>query len=423
MRINTFFSVVFYIFTFQVISAQYSSIDSLKSMRIDYYLSGNLESYSLSFRKAYIISHHTFNPASYLSTNNLGSNKIEICDSASGVLLYTKSFCTLFDEWLHSSEANIINKSFEQSICIPLPNKSFYLKFYDRDSLNNFQLKDSFVIQPESYFNETFNINTQYSIIHKGNDPKKALDIAFIAEGFTLNQMESFKSQTVQLTKFLLETEPFSKYKNKINCYAIESPSIDSGADVPASNSWKNTALESSFYTFDCERYIMTTSYFKTMDFACNTPFDIIVILVNTDIYGGGGIFNHYATVTTKNEYNKTVVVHELGHLLAGLADEYTGNGMTSSFYKLNVEPWEPNITNLIDFKSKWQYMLNKNTPIPTPDNKKYLQSLGVFEGAGYLTKGMYRPAVDCRMHSNEAKSFCRVCEHTLENMLLYYCK
>ena len=94
------------------------------------------------------------------------------------------------------------------------------------------------------------------------------------------------------------------------------------------------------------------------------------------------------------------------------------------TYYPSDSEPWEPNITTLADFKSKWSNMLLPGTPIPTPKSdckETQYTRVGVFEGAGYMCKGVYRPAQECRMKVNDVPAFCPVCQRAIERMIRYY--
>lgn len=101
-------------------------------------------------------------------------------------------------------------------------------------------------------------------------------------------------------------------------------------------------------------------------------PYEHIIILANTDVYGGGGIYNSYTLTTAHHPMFKPVVVHEFGHSFAGLADEYfyEDDTMTDT-YPLDIEPWEQNISTRVDFTSKWENILPSDTPIPTPIAEK----------------------------------------------------
>jgi hypothetical protein len=97
-----------------------------------------------------------------------------------------------------------------------------------------------------------------------------------------------------------------------------------------------------------------------------------------------------------------------------------TGDVMDDT-YPLNVEPWEPNITTRVNFASKWEDMLRKGTPVPTPESDRNRYPVGLYEGAAYVAKGIYRPAYDCRMRTNQCPSFCPVCQRALRRLIDYY--
>jgi hypothetical protein len=92
-------------------------------------------------------------------------------------------------------------------------------------------------------------------------------------------------------------------------------------------------------------------------------------------------------------------------------------------FYPLKVEPWEPNITALVNFDSKWKKMIKSGIPVPTPAEEKYNNVTGLFEGGGYSAKGIFRPEMDCRMKSNGNKGYCSVCQEAVRKMIEFYIK
>lgn len=219
-------------------------------------------------------------------------------------------------------------------------------------------------------------------------------------EGYTNDEMEDFIATCEFYGKALFNYEPYKEYKDKINIWAVLAPSKESGSDIPADSIWVNTIFNSNYYTFDSERYIMVEDYQTVRDVAANAPCDQIYILANHDKYGGGAIYNFYSLTAVKNVSSEKVFIHELAHGLAGVADEYVDASTYNEFYPLNVEPWEPNITTLVNFESKWKNLLDKDTPVPTPVEEKYKDKLGVFEGGGYVAKGVYRPTQQSIMNS-----------------------
>jgi hypothetical protein len=204
----------------------------------------------------------------------------------------------------------------------------------------------------------------------------------------------------------------------------VLAPSAESGTDIPGENIWKNTILNSSFYTFDSERYLMTNDNKSVRNLAANAPYDQIYILVNSSKYGGGAIYNFYSTSVNSNKSSAKIFVHEFGHGFAALADEYDdGSTSFNDMYPLSLEPWEPNITTLVKFETKWKGMLPANTPIPTPLAGASPLQLGVYEGAGYVAKGVYRPTPDCLMRTFKGDKFCPVCSAAIQRMIDFYTK
>ena len=115
-------------------------------------------------------------------------------------------------------------------------------------------------------------------------------------------------------------------------------------------------------------------------------------------------------------------MVHEFGHSFGGLADEYFyDEDVMNGLYPLSIEPWEQNITTRVNFASKWEDMLTKDTPVPTPVADKAKYPTGVYEGGGYSAKGIYRPAFDCRMRTNEYPTFCPVCQRSIKRIIEFY--
>lgn len=205
-------------------------------------------------------------------------------------------FSTLFMEWQTTEEAKTVKKSFEGSVRFPFPKSKATLEIYRRDKRGNFVKKLEYNIDPQSYFivKEMKYKFPNFKVHYSGNSNQK-LDIVFVPEGYTKDEMGKFKKDCERLSKALFSYEPFSNYENSINIWGVEAESKDSGTDIPGENVWKNTIMSSNFYTFDSERYLMTTNYFDVRDIAANAPYDQIYIIVNTSKYGGGAIYNYYS--------------------------------------------------------------------------------------------------------------------------------
>ena len=422
MSKSTSLLILFLIFCSAVFSQQYSGYFTDKACRVDFNLCGNSTQTNVFLVK---IKQEPFwgGRHSNLSNDlNLGDFRFRLLDSISGKQIYVDGFCALFHEWQSTPEAKSTSKSFEQTIQFPFPKNTATLVIEKRLDLDRWQELFSYKLAPtDKLIQQTKSKEIPVKTITRTVSSEKAIDIAVIAEGYTAKDQQKFYKDAQQLAQNLLTHEPFTKYKGRINIYAIAAPSEESGISMPQDENWKNTAVGSHFFTFYEKRYLTTPNSFKLRDLAALVPYDAIYVLANTSTYGGGGIYNFYALTTADNDLAKQVTVHEFGHSFAGLADEYFyDKDVLDDTYDIKKEPWEPNISSLVQFDRKWKSELPSGIQIPTSLNDSTKTKIGVFEGAGYLIKGLYRPYFDCRMRTNKAPEFCPVCKQAIEKMILF---
>jgi len=354
-----------------------------------------------------------------------GNFKYEVYDDASGLLIYSRGFSSLFQEWQTTAEAKTLSRSFYEVATMPYPKNRIKFTISGRKRDGTFSELFDIKIDPSDYFiRKEKPIDVATSFMKKGGDPHSSVDIAFIAEGYRKDEMDKFHADVKKMTNCLFSEEPFKSYEDRFNIMAVDAVSQDSGTDVPGEGIYVNTALNSSFYTFDLDRYLTTQDIKTVNDYAAAVPHDAIIVLINTTRYGGGGVYNYYSGMSSGNILSDKVFVHEFGHGFAGLADEYYSSTVAyEEFYPLDVEPWEPNITTMVDFSSKWKKDLVKGTPVPTPAEDKYTNVTGVFEGGGYSAKGIFRSEMECRMKSNGPKGYCTVCSKAIKEMIGFYIK
>jgi hypothetical protein len=396
-----------------------------KTLRIDYYHTGNSgqETYSIDQVKS-----EPFwggSQVALIDTLNYGEYYFKAYDVRSNKLLFSHGFCALFDEWQYTDEAKKTTRTFTETLIMPFPKNDIRIELFSRNFMGIYEKKFEYTIEVKSYFisDERQMVYPVYDALLFGDTAKK-IDIVILPEGYTASEMDSFKSDCDKFTAELFTFEPYSRNRDKFNIRAVLSPSAESGTDIPGEKIWKNTLMNSSFYTFDSERYLMTYDNKSVRNLAANAPYDQIYILVNSKKYGGGAIYNYYSTSVNSNASSAKIFVHEFGHGFAALADEYDdGSTSFNDIYPLNIEPWEPNITTLVNFETKWKGMLPTGTPVPTPLENSPTMQLGVYEGAGYVAKGVYRPVPDCLMRSFKGDKFCPVCSAAIQKMLDYYSK
>ncbi len=418
-----FFVFLTAVFLFQNIAAQdFNKYFTDGSLRFDYYRTGNAQKEIISNDEMF---HEPFWGGSHknlIDTFDLGNYKFEVRDSLTGTLIYSRGFSSLFREWRFTPEAKKINRSFSETVVFPFPKNTVKLLFYNRKHDGSWGKEYACYINPDDYFIiKRQNRKERNFKIHGSRTPDKALDIVLLSEGYTQEEMQKFMDDARRFKDFLLKTPPFDKLADKINVWVVPAPSPESGTDIPGKGIWKNTLFDSHFYTFGTERYLNTLNNKRVRDLAGNAPYDQIYILANTTKYGGAGIFNYYSICAAGNKFSPQVFVHEFGHAFAGLGDEYyDADASNENFYDTKVEPWEPNLTTLVHFDKKWKAMVDKDTPIPTPDTRKYNGVTGVFEGGGYKAKGVYRPQRTCMMKELSA-GFCPVCTKAILDMLAFY--
>lgn len=395
-----------------------------KSLRIDYIFNGNAVKQEicldgLSSLPSWAGRKH------HLSELPLqGNGQIVLRDVASGSIIYKTSFSSLFQEWLETDEAKNVTKGSENTFLVPYPLHPTEVEITLLDPRRNVRTSMKHVVDPDDILihqKGTTHITPHKYLLQSGSTDK-CIDVAILAEGYTPAEMEVFYKDAAIACESLFSHEPFKSMKSRFNMVAVASSSEDSGVSIPRLGEWKQTALGSHFSTFYSDRYLTTSRVKAIHDALAGIPYEHIIILANTDEYGGGGIYNSYTLTTAHHPKFRPVVVHEFGHSFGGLADEYFyDNDVMTDTYPLDVEPWEQNISTKVNFASKWEDMLVKETPIPTPTNESKKYPVGVFEGGGYSAKNIYRPADDCRMRTNEYPTFCPVCQRSIQRVIGFY--
>ena len=390
-------------------------------LRFDYILSGNHSSATILAGETKKEKMWSGSLNNLVDKSNRGTYRFEVYDEISGELLFSKGFSPLFQEWQSIAEAKVIDKAFYQVIRFPFPRKNVRLKIEKRNFNGKFSEIYVKIINPEDYFitNESV-LDIPVEKIYYSGEAAHKVDIAILAEGYTKEEMVKFIRDAQRLTDSLFSVAPFSQMKESFNVYALETPSFESGTDIPGERIYRNTLYNSTFYTFDISRYLTTPDMKTIHDMAAVVPYDQLIILVNSSRYGGGGFYNFVNVCTSDHKLSPNVFIHEFGHGFAGLGDEYyTSEVAYEDYYNLKVEPWEPNLTTMVDFASKWKEMTDDSTPVPTPRGGKYESKVGAFEGGGYLSKGIFSPMENCRMKSNESATFCPVCQRAIRGVII----
>ena len=393
------------------------------TMRVNFVLAGDAETTRFFLSDILREPYWGGSQINLVDTFHYGDYFFTLHDVETGKLIFSRGFSTLFREWQTIPEAEEIQKAFSNALRFPYPRNPFKLEVFLRRKDQTMKELISLQIDPSDPQIKVLNPgNVKVRSLIDNGPYENSLDLVIIAEGYRKQEMRKFTKDAKRLTEYLFSIDPFSLYRHKFNVRLIYSESPESGTDFPGEGIWRNTVVNSNFYTFGIERYLTSTDFWTISDIASRVPYDQIIILVNSDKYGGGGIFNFYTITSTGHTASAGVLVHELGHSFAGLGDEYyTSDVSYEGFYDLNYEPWEPNLTTLQKFSSKWMDMVPSGVPVPTPVSKEYDGIVGVFEGGGYVAKGIFRPQIDCIMKNNSAPEFCLVCRRAIEKMIIFH--
>ncbi len=262
----------------------------------------------------------------------------------------------------------------------------------------------------------------------RGANSANRVDILVLGDGYTTAQQGLFGTHVAALKTAMFAVTPYKEYENFVNWQSGFIASAQSGADHPpyqagctttaccadtaaqgdgAAGTFVTTALDGRYCTNQIHR-LLTVSSAKVFAAAAAYPdWDKILVTVNDPLYGGAG--GTYA-VTSANASASLIVIHEYGHSFHKLADEYTTPypGFPACSDLPGGSACEVNVTNQTDAGLvKWRSWFTPGIQIPTPASTA---GTGLFEGARYLTSGMYRPTSNSCLMRSLGTSFCSVC-------------
>ena len=377
------------------------------TLRLDYVFAGNSQCQDI------YVDQLSMSPRWYGRRHHLGElplkgcGSITVTDSQSGKVVYRHSFATLFQEWLSTDEAKKTRKSFENVFLIPFPKQPVRIHVELRNYHDQVMTEMTHEVDPQDIMIRHLRQQTPFVTLQQADDTTRCIHIAYVAEGYTQEQMDQYLDDCRTAMNALFAHEPFKALRGRFNVVALLSPSVDTDVSQPGEGIWLDTALDSHFDTFYMTRYLTTLHLKRLHNVLACTPYEHIIVLANTEHYGGGGIYNSYNLSYTRGMHFRPVVVHEFGHSFGGLGVEYP-YGDNDPMYFADTEPWEPNLTTSTKNPAKWQDLIDQGRA-------------GLVEGGGYMSKGVWRGQKDCRMRTNEHPDFCTVCQQALTRLIDFY--
>lgn len=234
-------------------------------------------------------------------------------------------------------------------------------------------------------------------VIHKTGDDKENFVIVIMGDGYTAGQQDQFLEDATQKARGMLTWSPYKEYSDRINIYAVQAVSNESGIGVYGGKS-PDTYFHVKVYGKAAgftnggderakalrieleENYLDEGANVGTIHILCN----------DTGSYGAS--VNSLFSFSTNSSDNSTgtVMAHEVAHSIGGLGDEY--ERYTN----------KPNTSDTAD-----------------PEKIKWSKLLG-FRGIGITTAGTdtaFAPSRECMMRWL-GQPFCEVCKMELARKL-----
>lgn len=444
-----------------------SALGSPRTLRLDYFHTGNANEESFALESLVLEGQWPGRPDCAIDKTGLGKYLFEVRDAATDRLLYSLGFASIYGEWETTPEAKTKRQTFHESLRFPRPSGAVRVVVKKRGPRNEWVEKWSIPINPGGVIKESAGLSAKARVwaVIKNGEPANKVDVLLLGDGYTAAEMSKWHSDARHIASLLFAQSPFKERRADFNVWAIDTPAAKSGVSRPSEGIRVESPIGASYDAFDSERYVLVFDNKRLREIASAAPYEFMGIVVNDRKYGGGGIHNLYATTAADNAFTPYIFVHEFGHHLAGLADEYYTSDVAYEKTSARPEPWEPNVT--ADPKaSKWHDLLTPGTPLPTPWSKarfeamqkdiqekrqairaekrpeqemealfrkerdaltkllrsdRYARSVGTFEGANYEVTGYYRPQVDCTMFSRNSVGFCAVCRRAIERVIDVY--
>jgi len=446
-----------------------ATADNPRTLRIDYYHSGNADNEIFSLDRVVLeplpFSGNLNQPVDHTLR---GKYSFEVVDPGTGEAVWSRSFSSIYGEWETTGEAREMNRTFHESVRLPNQESEFDLALKKRGAGNRFVEIWRIRVDPDDYLvhRETAAYADEVVAIEVNGDPATKVDVLLLGDGYTADEQDAFVAKARELTELLFATSPFRDRREDFNIWALAPAANESGVSRPSTGTYKDSPLGATYDAFRSERYILTNNNNDWRRIASSVPYDFVEILTNSDIYGGGGIYGLFSTAAANSEWAGYLFIHEFGHHFAGLADEYYTSSVAYEAPAEIIEPYEPNVTALLDPGNlKWKHLVDADTPLPTPwpkeayeehslayqarranmraenvaesemnklfaDNQRIVEGMfsaapfanssGAFEGALYQSKGYYRSAQNCIMFTR-TEDFCRVCAAAIEDVIDEY--
>jgi hypothetical protein len=440
------------------------------TVRVDYHHTGDAASETFSLHRVVIEPlPWPGHPDKPIDTLRRGHFLFQVEDPESGAILYSRGFSSIFQEWQQTSEARDMTRTFHESVRFPKPDRPVRLRILKRNAAQAFESAWAVTIDTDDMLVVRAHAPAPAPVLdlHVSGDPARKVDVVILGDGYTANEARKFEADARRVVESFFRHEPYAARADAFNFRGIAPPAAESGVNRPSNGTFRFSPSGTTYDAFRAERYVLAFDNPGLRRILQHVPYEFVIILVNSETYGGGGIYGLYSTAAAGNAWVEYLVVHEFGHHFAALADEYYTSDAVYEAQEQRVEPWEPNVTALHDpGQLKWGALVTADTPLPTPWPKEAFETfqrtnqaerarlraeqrpetemdalfrreqafveelfatypesngvIGAFEGANYAATGYYRSEMNCTMFTRHDR-FCRVCRDAIEAVIDLY--
>ena len=440
------------------------------TLRVDYYHTGDANTETFSLHQVVIEPlPWPGHPEKPLDTLQRGHFLFQVEDPETGVVLNSRGYSSIFQEWQHTGEAREMTRTFHESVRFPKPDRPVRLRILKRNAAQAFESAWAVTIDTDDMLVVRAHAPAPAPVLdlHVSGDPARKVDVVILGDGYTADEARKFEADARRVVESFFRHEPYAARADAFNFRGIAPPAAESGVNRPSNGTFRFSPSGTTYDAFRAERYVLAFDNPGLRRILQHVPYEFVIILVNSETYGGGGIYGLYSTAAAGNAWVEYLVVHEFGHHFAALADEYYTSDAVYEAQEQRVEPWEPNVTALHDpGQLKWGALVTADTPLPTPWPKEAFESfqrtnqaerarlraeqrpetemdalfrreqafveelfatypetngvIGAFEGANYAATGYYRSEMNCTMFTRHDR-FCRVCRDAIEAVIDLY--
>ncbi len=353
------------------------------------------------------------------------------------------------------------------AVRFPLPYDEFRALLEKRRTRTVFQRvwERSILPTPRALDRTAPRVSTVVDVLIENGPSTTKVDLVFVAEGYTDSEYGKFTADAKRAMDYLFSVEPFKARVGDFNVRAVFAESKQSGVTDRHFGIDRDSVLRCAYGNGAAERTLEPTDVRLVNEAAAAAPSDFVLVIANSRRYGGSAYFRGPAVVAIDSAFARYLVLHEFGHAMAGLAEEYYITTPDRAKYSGNIEPWYPNVTTSSEFP-KWQYLMSEPATVPARWNKaeydayfaeyvrryekmraagasedtierlmreaaarqaallarnRPVRRVATFEGAHGYAQGMYRAEVNCIMFSLQSDYFCAACSAAIDRMINYH--